>query len=115
MPSIAALLADLVGPEEAGAAPARRPEVAVAQASCARGQVVPARDGDELVAVVRLASGEVCVVADQCPHDGGPLSDGFVDGDHLVCARHQWELDPRTGRCPHRAGVVVAVRGAPPR
>ena len=69
-----------------------------------------AADGADDVAVLRLSTGEACVVADRCPHDGGLLSDGFVEDDRLVCARHQWELDPRTGRCPHRAGVVVQVR-----
>ena len=66
--------------------------------SCPRGQVVPARgEGGEAVAVVRLISGEVCVIADRCPHDGGLLSDGFVENDRVVCARHHWEVDPRTG------------------
>jgi nitrite reductase/ring-hydroxylating ferredoxin subunit len=110
--SIAALIADLVGPEEAGLAPAslRRPDVRTALAMCRPGEVVAARDGDEHVAVMRLASGEACVLADECPHDGGPLSDGFIEGDRLVCSRHQWELDPRTGICPHRAGALVTVR-----
>ena len=47
----------------------------------------------------RLASGRLVVVADECPHDGGRISDGFVDGDRLVCARHGWELEVRGGRC----------------
>jgi nitrite reductase/ring-hydroxylating ferredoxin subunit len=34
-----------------------------------------------------------------CPHDGGRISDGFVDGERLVCARHGWELVARNGRC----------------
>jgi nitrite reductase (NADH) small subunit len=113
VPSIAAMIADLVGPEEAGLAPPGRPDVRTALAMCKPGEVVAARDGDEQVAVMRLASGEACVVADECPHDGGPLSDGFIEGDRLVCSRHQWELDPRTGVCPHRAGALVSVRSVP--
>jgi nitrite reductase/ring-hydroxylating ferredoxin subunit len=78
--------------------PTRRPTLSQAVRRCPRGAVVAARgEGGEDVAVVRLLSGQVCVVADRCPHDGGPLSDGFLDGDRLVCARHQWEVDPRTG------------------
>jgi nitrite reductase (NADH) small subunit len=66
--------------------------------ACRRGEAVAARAADGApVVVVRLISGEVCVVADRCPHDGGVLSDGFVEADRLVCARHQWEVDPRTG------------------
>jgi nitrite reductase/ring-hydroxylating ferredoxin subunit len=75
----------------------RLPTIKQATRRCPRGQIVAVQD-DQIV--VRLWSGEVCVMPNRCPHDGGPLADGFVEGDRLVCARHQWELDPRTGaRC----------------
>jgi hypothetical protein len=48
------------------------------------GAVVAARDGARPVAVARLASGKLVVVADECPHDGGRISDGFVDGERLT-------------------------------
>lgn len=63
------------------------------------GEVVRARDGATPVAVARLGSGRLVVVVDECPHDGGRISDGFVDGDRLVCARHGWELEVEGGRC----------------
>ena len=63
------------------------------------GALVRARDGARPVAVARLASGRLVVVDDVCPHDGGRISDGFVDGERLVCARHGWELEARNGRC----------------
>ena len=63
------------------------------------GEVIAARDGARPVAVARLGSGRLVVVADECPHDGGRISDGFVDGERLVCARHGWELEPCDGRC----------------
>jgi nitrite reductase/ring-hydroxylating ferredoxin subunit len=100
--SLRALIADLVDD-----APAR-PEVGEALAACPPGGVVAARDADGDVAVVRFADGRAFVVADACPHDGGPLSDGFVDGDRLVCARHGWEVDPCTGTCG-RARVAARV------
>jgi nitrite reductase/ring-hydroxylating ferredoxin subunit len=46
-----------------------------------------------LVALVVLADGSAYAVPDACPHDGGLLSDGYVDGGRLVCARHGWEFD----------------------
>jgi vanillate O-demethylase monooxygenase subunit len=58
-----------------------------------------ARIGARRVAVARLGSGRLVVVADECPHDGGRISDGFVDGERLVCARHGWELTARRNRC----------------
>lgn len=63
------------------------------------GALVAARVGAERVAVARLGSGRLVVVADECPHDGGRISDGYVDGERLVCARHGWELEARNGRC----------------
>ena len=63
------------------------------------GQIVAARDGTRTVAVARLGSGRLVVVADECPHDGGRISDGYVDGERLVCARHGWELVACAGRC----------------
>jgi nitrite reductase/ring-hydroxylating ferredoxin subunit len=67
--------------------------------SLAVGDVAAARVGARRVAVARLGSGKLVVVADECPHDGGRISDGFVEGEHLVCARHGWTLEARDGRC----------------
>ncbi len=63
------------------------------------GQVVRARDGARAVAVARFESGRIVVVADECPHDGGRISDGFVVGERLVCSRHGWELEVCAGTC----------------
>jgi nitrite reductase/ring-hydroxylating ferredoxin subunit len=63
------------------------------------GAVLAARIGARRVAIARLGSGRLVVVDDVCPHDGGRISDGFVDGEHLVCARHGWALEARNGRC----------------
>ena len=71
----------------------------VAERAIPPGAVIAARIGARRVAVARLGSGRLVVVDDTCPHDGGRISDGFVDGDHLVCARHGWRLEPREGRC----------------
>ena len=63
------------------------------------GAVIAARIGARRVAVARLGSGRLVVVADECPHDGGRISDGFVEGERLICARHGWQLEARNGRC----------------
>jgi hypothetical protein len=63
------------------------------------GAMLAARIGPRRVAVARLGSGRLVVVADECPHDGGRISDGFVDGERLVCTRHGWELTARRNRC----------------
>jgi len=63
------------------------------------GRVVAARDGARPVAVARLESGTLVVVDDNCPHDGGLISNGYVEGELLVCARHGWQLRACNGRC----------------
>jgi len=70
------------------------------------GAIVRARDGARVVAIARLGSGRLVVVDDVCPHDGGRISDGFVDGERLVCARHGWELEARGGRCRRARGTA---------
>ena len=79
--------------DDAGAVPA------LADVDVPAGAIVRARDGARAVAVARLGSGRLVVVDDVCPHDGGRISDGFVDGERLVCARHGWELEVAGGRC----------------
>lgn len=105
MVSTRAILADLLGYDPD--AP-RRPDVITAAAACRANEVVAAEEAGQPVAVLRLADGRIFVVADRCPHDGGPLSDGWIDGDRLVCARHGWEVDPATGRCDRRSACVAA-------
>ena len=100
---------DLLGDDPYGPA-SSRPTVAAALRLCVAGEVVPARDRRRAVAVVRLADGRAFVMPDRCPHDGGLLSDGYVDGDRLVCARHNWEFDPCSGICTTRPSVVIGAR-----
>ena len=109
-PSLRALVCDLAGEDcwpdvddaesaTGGGGPAGgpRPDVAEAARMCPRGQVMAARQDGRDVVVGQLEDGRVFVLPDRCPHDGGRLSDGFVERGRLVCARHGWELDPQTG------------------
>jgi nitrite reductase/ring-hydroxylating ferredoxin subunit len=111
MVSTAALIADLLGydPEDTRGL-AARPTVEQALAKASPGAVVPARDGGAAVAVVVLPDGRAFAVEDRCPHDGGWLSDGWLDGDTLVCARHNWEIDPCSGHCDRAPRELVPVR-----
>jgi nitrite reductase/ring-hydroxylating ferredoxin subunit len=42
-------------------------------------------------------SGELCAVADECPHAGATLSHGPLEGSVLTCPRHGSQFDVRTG------------------
>jgi nitrite reductase/ring-hydroxylating ferredoxin subunit len=105
-PSSNALICDLL----AGDPEPQRPTLARARRLCPRGGVIACRRGEQELVLAVLADGRTFVAPDRCPHDGRPLSDGFLDGDRLVCARHGWEFDLATGCSPGRPHVRIAVR-----
>jgi len=43
------------------------------------------------------AGGKVYAVEDVCTHDGGPLDQGELEGERVVCPRHGATFDVRTG------------------
>ena len=56
---------------------------------------VPTPEGD--IAVFRTGDGEVFALRDQCPHKGGPLSQGIVHGHAVACPLHNWNIELATG------------------
>jgi nitrite reductase (NADH) small subunit len=49
------------------------------------------------VAVFRTGADEVYALRDQCPHRGGPLSQGIVHGARVTCPLHDWVIDLKSG------------------
>ena len=45
----------------------------------------------------------------RCPHKGGPLCDGIVAGNAVVCPLHAWKVSLETGAVQRPAGVVTCV------
>lgn len=41
--------------------------------------------------------GELHVLDNWCPHRQGPLGQGWIEGDTVVCPWHAWAFDCRTG------------------
>ncbi len=58
-------------------------------------------------AVVCNVEGAWYAVDHVCPHRGGSLGDGDLDGAILVCPLHAWRFDVRTGACTHAPQVAV--------
>ena len=52
--------------------------------------------GEESYAVCNT-NGEVHALAGICPHAGGPLGQGAMNGEFVVCPYHEWAFDCRTG------------------
>lgn len=53
--------------------------------------------GNELV-IYRTADGSPSVMSDLCVHRGGALSDGWTNGNCIVCPYHGWEYE-KDGSC----------------
>jgi nitrite reductase (NADH) small subunit len=64
--------------------------------------------GAQRVAVFRTRSGAVYATQATCPHRSGPLADGLLGADTLVCPLHDWSFDLRTGAAKQGScGVTV--------
>ena len=62
-----------------------------------------------------LGAGErFLAVENRCPHLGGPLSDGIVNGCQVVCPLHAWKVRLDTGAVD-RPGTAACVRTFPTR
>jgi nitrite reductase (NADH) small subunit len=55
-------------------------------------------DAEDWRLVVVNVDGEFFAYDNQCPHNGGPLGKGKLEGGALVCPWHAWRFDARTGR-----------------
>ena len=48
-------------------------------------------------------------VEDTCPHAGGSLSTGLIDGREIVCPLHVWGFDVETGESPEDPNCPLRV------
>jgi nitrite reductase (NADH) small subunit len=61
--------------------------------------------GGRRIAIFHTRAGEVYATQADCPHKGGPLADGLVGGNTVICPLHVWKFDlksgdPIVGSCP---------------
>lgn len=81
----------------------------------ARCDAVPRREGravrigDREIAIFNLGD---CFLAvdNRCPHRNGPLSDGIVAGDAVVCPLHAWKVNLQTGAVERPVGESACVQ-----
>jgi nitrite reductase (NADH) small subunit/3-phenylpropionate/trans-cinnamate dioxygenase ferredoxin subunit len=43
--------------------------------------------------------GQFHAIDNECPHAGGPLGAGDLDGQTVTCPLHGWQFDVTTGAC----------------
>lgn len=78
----------------------------------ARCSEVPPGTGRVLVAGGRVLAlfnvgGKFHAVDNTCPHRGGPLGEGHLEGTLVTCPWHGWQFDVRTGSSPRNPHASV--------
>jgi nitrite reductase (NADH) small subunit len=56
---------------------------------------------------VANVNGRYAAVDNFCPHRGGPLGQGIVEGSKIVCPWHGWEFELETGNNPFTPNLSV--------
>jgi nitrite reductase (NADH) small subunit len=54
--------------------------------------------GGEEVAVFRQRDGRIFATQNRCPHRQGPLSEGLVGGNKVICPMHAHHFNLETGK-----------------
>jgi nitrite reductase (NADH) small subunit/3-phenylpropionate/trans-cinnamate dioxygenase ferredoxin subunit len=85
--------------------PERVPVAAVADVPPGAARVVDARG--RALALVNVG-GRFFALDNRCPHRGGPLGEGDLDGTTLTCPWHAWRWDVTTGVNANNPAVRVA-------
>lgn len=76
---------------------------------------IPPREGRAVtvagrqIAIFNLG-GRFVAVDNRCPHRGGPLADGIVSGDTVVCPLHGWRIGLSTGEVERGDGAPCLQR-----
>ncbi len=77
----------------------------IGTADLANGERLFVEIGGLAIVVVNIG-GQYFAIGDICSHDDGPLGDGLLDGNQLVCPRHGAEFDVRNGKAMTMPAVV---------
>ena len=63
---------------------------------------------DRRIAFFHTASG-LFAADNACPHRGGPLAEGDLIGDEIVCPWHLWTFDVRSGKSEVDPEISLSV------
>ena len=62
--------------------------------------------GDKAILLVNL-DGSYYAISNTCPHMGGSLVDGKLEGSHIICPRHGSTFDVKTGKAIHGGKMLL--------
>jgi nitrite reductase/ring-hydroxylating ferredoxin subunit len=56
-----------------------------------------------------LAEGGFFALGDECPHAGGSLGEGMLDGPFVICPLHAYAFHVRSGVCEDAAELCAEI------
>ena len=71
-------------------------------------------DAAQYVKLIRIhfhtaGNGRFYACSPVCPHEDGPLAEGWLEGDSVVCPWHGFDFDLQTGRCRINDYLAIPV------
>jgi len=66
-------------------------------------------DCGEYQLCVANAGGQITVMNNICPHNGGPLGEGIIENGKIICPWHAWAFDLKTGAAEHEPRARVPI------
>jgi nitrite reductase (NADH) small subunit len=74
----------------------------------AEGNVNEQRAGEVEICLAKI-DGELRALDNLCPHRRGPLGQGWIEGNAVVCPWHSWAFDLTTGCATYPEGEKVSA------
>lgn len=65
--------------------------------------------GGVTVALFNAGGGRFHATSPLCPHEDGPLAEGWLEGGAIVCPWHGFDFELATGRCKIDKGIAITV------
>ena len=61
------------------------------------------------IAVFNAGAGQFYATSPTCPNEDGPLAEGWLEGDAVICPWHGYDFALTTGACRVAPGLKVSV------
>ena len=61
------------------------------------------------LALFNAGDGRFHATSPLCPHEDGPLAEGWIEGDAVVCPWHGFDFELGTGRCRVEEDMAITV------
>ena len=75
----------------------------------AAGQGTLVEHGGLTIVLFNAGGGRFVATSPTCPHEDGPLVEGWIDGNAVVCPCHGYDVDLGNGKCRVAPGLSVSV------